>query len=227
MFDEVPLLRKLYADFDRCCTTKPSFNQELYTEIGKTCRNEINAQILQAFVVFNSKILKTNFWKPSKAALSFSLEASFIEAASYPENPYVIFFVISQEFQGFHIRFRDISRGGIRVIKSANRNVFQRNLEGQFAENYDLANTQNKKNKDIPEFGSKGTILLHKEAQANVHVAFQKYVSGLLDLLVFDEKDKIVDHYNKPELLFLGPDENTADLMEWAARYAQSRNYKY
>jgi len=47
-----------------------------------------------------------------------------------------------------------------------NRNVFQRNLEGQFAENYDLARTQNLKNKDIPEFGSKGTILLHKEAQA-------------------------------------------------------------
>lgn len=177
MFDEVPLLRKLYEDFVRCCNTKPTYNKELQQEILKTAKSEINAQILQGFLTFNSKLLKTNFWKPSKAALCFSLEASFLENASFPENPYVIFFVISQEFQGFHIRFRDISRGGIRVIKSANRGAFTRNLEGQLSENYDLAHTQNKKNKDIPEFGSKGTILLHREAQENVHVAFQKYDS--------------------------------------------------
>jgi hypothetical protein len=33
--------------------------------------------------------------------------------------------------------------------------------ESQFQENYGLAFTQNLKNKDIPEFGSKGTILLN------------------------------------------------------------------
>lgn len=48
MFDEVPLLRKLYADFVRCCQEGPSYNQELHVEIAKTCKNEINAQILQA-----------------------------------------------------------------------------------------------------------------------------------------------------------------------------------
>jgi glutamate dehydrogenase len=53
------------------------------------------------------------------------------------------------------VRFRDISRGGIRVIKSANPETIQRNSNGQFSETYDLALTQNKKNKDIPEFGSK------------------------------------------------------------------------
>lgn len=60
-----------------------------------------------------------------------------------------------------------------------------------------------------------------------MQVAFQKYVSGLLDLLVIGPKDNIINHHKKPELLFLGPDENTADLMEWAARYAQSRSYPY
>ena len=31
----------------------------------------------------------------------------------------------------------------------------------------------------------------------------------------------------RPELLFLGPDENSADLMEWAARYSASRDYPH
>jgi glutamate dehydrogenase len=199
----------------------------LHDEIAKHAKNELNVQICRAFLMFNSKLLKTNFWKPSKAALAFSLDASFVEAASYPENPFVIFFVIAQEFQGFHVRFRDISRGGIRVIRSPNAAMFTRNLEGQFSETYNLALTQNLKNKDIPEFGSKGTVLLFKDAQENVQLAFKKYVSGLLDLLVFTPEDRIVDHYQKPELLFLGPDENTADLMEWAAKFAQSRGYKY
>lgn len=73
-----------------------------------------------------------------------------------------------QEFQGFHVRFRDVSRGGIRVIKSTNAEMFQRNANGQFAETYDLALTQNKKNKDIPEFGSKGTILLYPATSASL-----------------------------------------------------------
>jgi len=227
VIDEVRLFPKIFADFVRCCQQKPSYNKELHDEIAKSAKNELNVQICRAFLMFNSKLLKTNFWKPSKAALAFSLDASFVEQASYPENPYVIFFVVAQEFQGFHIRFRDISRGGIRVIKSPNATMFQKNLEGQFSETYNLALTQNLKNKDIPEFGSKGTVLLFKDAQENVQLAFKKYVSGLLDLLVIHEDDRIVDHYKRPELLFLGPDENTADLMEWAARFAQSRGYKY
>ena len=32
--------------------------------------------------------------------------------------------------------------------------------------------------------------------------------------VVIGPNDRIIDHYKKTELLFLGPDENTADLME-------------
>jgi len=49
----------------------------------------------------------------------------------------------------------------------------------------------------------------------------------MLDLLVITEKSHIIDHHKLPEVLFLGPDENTADMMEWAARYAQTRGYRY
>jgi len=229
MLESTNIVRKLYEDFEKCCRIEPKYNSELAIEIKKNARSEIDAQILLGYLTFNAHIRKTNFWKPSKAALSFSLDPSFvIETSLYPENPYTIFFVLGQEFQGFHIRFRDIARGGIRVIKSSHRVAFLKNQEGQFAENYDLALTQNKKNKDIPEFGSKGTVLLNRNAQGKVVIAFQKYIAGLLDLLVIPPGDQfIVDHYKREELLFLGPDENTADLMEWAAKYSQTRGYRY
>jgi glutamate dehydrogenase len=128
-------------------------------------------------------------------------------------------------FQGFHIRFRDISRGGIRLIFSRNQQAYRKNLETVFQENYGLAYTQNAKNKDIPEFSSKGTILLHDNAQDIRKYAFQCYVAALLDLLVLN--DQIIDHYKQPKILFLGPDENTTDLMEWVALYAKKRGYSY
>ena len=54
---------------------------------------------------------------------------------------------------GFHIRFRDVSRGGIRLIKSPSMIVYDRNAASLFEENYNLAFTQQLKNKDIPEGG--------------------------------------------------------------------------
>jgi glutamate dehydrogenase len=138
--------------------------------------------------------------------------------------PYGIFFVCGIDFHGFHIRFRDVARGGIRLIKSSGPEAYNRNLETLFAENYNLANTQNRKNKDLPEFGSKGTVLLNN-AEAQPLLAFQKYVSGLLDLLIRDPT--LTDHYGKEEILFLGPDEGTADYMAWAATYAGKRGYTF
>lgn len=67
--------------------------------------------------------------------------------------------LVGRDFNGFHVRFRDISRGGIRMILSTKDN-YDRNRITQFQENYGLAYTQKLKNKDITESGSKGTILL-------------------------------------------------------------------
>jgi len=55
--------------------------------------------------------------------------------------------------------------------------------------------------------------------------AFNKYVDGLLDLML--NVPGVVDCHGKETLLFLGPDEGTAELMEWAALRARRRGYKY
>ena len=48
-------------------------------------------------------------------------------------------------------------------------------------------------------------------------VAIKKYLHALLDLLVITPGE-IIDYYSLDEVLFLGPDEGTADMMDWASR---------
>jgi len=176
-------------------------------------------------LIFNANILKTNFFCKNKTAISFRLNPAFLAEADVPIVPFGMFLIVGAEFRGFHIRFDDVARGGIRLIRSRNKQQFQRNAETLFDENYNLAWTQQKKNKDIPEGGSKGTILITVESQNRAKVAFSKYIDALLDLLLPNED--IVDFYGKPEIIFCGPDEGTADLMDWAAIHAKSRGYKY
>ena len=138
-----------------------------------------------------------------------------------------MFLVISSEFRGFHLRFRDIARGGIRIVKSRSQEAYAINARSLFDENYNLANTQQRKNKDIPEGGSKGVILLDTEHQNKSKVAFEKYIDSILDLLLPPSspgiKDPIVDLHGQSEILFMGPDENTADLVDWATEHARAR----
>ena len=74
--------------------------------------------------------------------------------------PYAIFFIKGMHFFAFHIRFKDLARGGLRTIlpERAELADFERN--NVFTECYNLAYTQHMKNKDIPEGGAKGVIFL-------------------------------------------------------------------
>ncbi|KAI8921769.1 Glutamate/Leucine/Phenylalanine/Valine dehydrogenase-domain-containing protein [Entophlyctis helioformis] len=200
---------------------------ELMQTIKKTVQNNHELMIFESYLTFNKHVLKTNFYQPTKVALSFRMDPAFLPAIEYPTPLFGMFFVVGSEFRGFHLRFRDIARGGIRIVRSRNREAYSINLRSLVDENYNLASTQQRKNKDIPEGGSKGTILLDITQQDKALVAFEKYVDSILDLLLVGEspgiKEKIVDRYNKPEILFFGPDEGTADMMDWASQHARSR----
>ncbi|OQE13603.1 hypothetical protein PENFLA_c045G04149 [Penicillium flavigenum] len=195
--------------------------------IRGTALNEHDEMVMTSFRVFNSSILKTNFFTPTKVALSFRLKPDFLPEHEYPQPLYGMFLIISSEFRGFHLRFRDIARGGIRIVKSRNGEAYNINARSLFDENYNLANTQQRKNKDIPEGGAKGVILLDADHQDKARVAFEKYIDSILDLLLPPVspgiKDPIVDLHGKDEILFMGPDENTAELVNWATEHARSR----
>ncbi|KAH6661231.1 NAD-specific glutamate dehydrogenase [Truncatella angustata] len=199
----------------------------LKEKISRDVSNEHEEMVMTAFRVFNSAILKTNYFTPTKVALSFRLDPSFLPEIEYPKRLYGMFLVISSEARGFHLRFRDVARGGIRIVKSRSKEAYSINARNIFDENYGLASTQQRKNKDIPEGGSKGVILLDPKQQDKGREAFEKYIDSIIDLLLPAEtpgiKNPIVDLYGRQEIIFMGPDENTADLVNWATEHARAR----
>ncbi|KAJ3101712.1 NAD-dependent glutamate dehydrogenase [Phlyctochytrium planicorne] len=217
--------------YQRLQTTPIMSDDELLDKIRKTVSNHHEYMIFESYLTFNRHVLKTNFYQPTKVALSFRMDPAFLPTVEYPQALYGMFLVIGSEFRGFHLRFRDIARGGIRIVRSRNKEAYSINLRSLFDENYGLANTQQRKNKDIPEGGSKGTILLDISQQDKPKVAFDKYVDAMLDLLIAGEspgiKEKIVDLYGRPEILFFGPDEGTADYMDWASQHAKKRGASF
>ncbi|KAG0676497.1 NAD-dependent glutamate dehydrogenase [Pichia californica] len=201
-------------------------NDEQFEKSLNDISNDGYQTVLKVLYSFNKSILKTNFFITSKIALSFRLNSStFLPKSEYSNTPFGMFFVVGSEFRGFHIRFRDVARGGIRIVLSRSNDAYLKNMRSMFDENYNLASTQQRKNKDIPEGGSKGVILINPgSAQLKQKECFTKYIDSLLDLLIVDpSKEKIVDLYNKPEMLFMGPDENTAGFVDWATLHAKKR----
>ncbi|KAI8377565.1 Glutamate/Leucine/Phenylalanine/Valine dehydrogenase-domain-containing protein [Radiomyces spectabilis] len=240
------LIRLLYANFatvhyvnQREASLQPTIsyqrltkleilsNEELSKKIKAVTSNAHEQLVFESFLTFNKHVVKTNFYQSTKVALSFRLDPSFLPEIEYPNKLYGMFLVVGAEFRGFHLRFRDVARGGIRIIRSRNREAYSINQRTLFDENYALAATQQRKNKDIPEGGSKGTILLDIDQQDKPRVAFEKYVDSVLDLLITGEtpgiKEKLVDLADKQEILFFGPDEGTADYMDWASLHARRR----
>ncbi len=237
------LVRALYASFANVhLAVGPGFERHiiaptptveilsdagLKNRITKEVSNEHEEMVMTAFRVFNNAVLKTNYFTPTKVALSFRLDPSFLPEFEYPRRLHGMFLVISSESRGFHLRFRDIARGGIRIVKSRSKEAYGINARNLFDENYGLASTQQRKNKDIPEGGSKGVILLDPKQQDKAREAFEKYIDSILDLLLPAKtpgiKNPIVDLYGKQEILFMGPDENTADLVDWATLHALER----
>ncbi|KAM6506803.1 NAD-dependent glutamate dehydrogenase [Fusarium falciforme] len=237
------LVRALYASFANVHLgedpevaerlVSPSSSVEILSDdalkdkISKTVNNEHEEMVFSAFRVFNNAILKTNYFTPTKVALSFRLDPSFLPEVEYPKRLYGMFLIISSVSRGFHLRFKDISRGGIRIVKSRSKEAYSINARNLFDENYGLACNQQRKNKDIPEGGSKGVILLDPKQQDRAREAFEKYIDSILDLLVPAQtpgiKNPLVDLYGKEEILFMDPDENTADLGDWATEHARVR----
>ena len=81
-------------------------------------------------------------------------------------------------------------------------------------------------NKDIPEGGSKATILV--EPDAGIDRCVKSFIDSILDLITPDPKTRelVVDRFGLPELLYLGPDENISlRHIEWMVRRAELRKY--
>ncbi len=135
-------------------------------DTGHEMNDTRRKNVLRLMMSFVHNTLKTNFFRNNKTAFSFRLTPQILEdlpfdrKERFPELPYAIFYIKGRYYLGFHIRFKNLSRGGLRTIfpQKMEQMVIERNYV--LSECYSLAYTQNKKNKDIPEGGAKGVIFL-------------------------------------------------------------------
>lgn len=173
---------------------------------------------------FIRAIEKCNYFVPNAKTLAFRLNASLLK--DFPHKPFGLFYIFSEHFFGYHIRFQDLARGGFRSVISKDLKVASTIL----SECYHLAWTQQKKNKDIPEGGAKAVLFL--EPHVDLYSSQKAFVEALVDLVNCDEsgnlkRKEVVDFYKKPEYIYLGPDENMHNSMiEWIANYAKETGYK-
>jgi glutamate dehydrogenase len=135
-------------------------------DTGNERYDTMNQNILKQALYFIEFLLKTNFYRNNKTALSFRLDPKYMDYFPYdrkerfPELPFAIYFIKGSHFLGFHIRFKDLARGGLRTVVPERKEKMISERNYVFLECYGLSYTQQKKNKDIPEGGAKGIIFL-------------------------------------------------------------------
>ncbi|MHC4991192.1 MAG: NAD-glutamate dehydrogenase domain-containing protein [Planctomycetota bacterium] len=229
-----PQVRKIVNLFlDRFDPREPLTEEEFEEQAG-TLEHEVDAEVdledsrtvLHTLLRAVRSVLRTNVYLDFRYGLALRLDPMFLMSEDRPELPYGVFFVHGRSFNGFHVRFRDIARGGLRVIRTPGVDQHAREAERLYDEAYNLAYAQQLKNKDIPEGGSKAAVLLAPDARLRRSV--KGFVDSILDLITPDEetREMVVDRFGQQELLYLGPDENiTPELIEWVVDRARRRGY--
>lgn len=125
--------------------------------------------------------LKTTMYRKNNTAIGYRFdpryldEIPFARKEKFPDLPFAIFFIRGLHFFGFHIRFTDLARGGLRTVYVEQQEKWMSERNTIFAECYQLAYTQHKKNKDIPEGGAKGVIFLDLSDQLEQEVAILRH----------------------------------------------------
>lgn len=175
-------------------------------DTGNESLDQRRKNILMQGMNFITHILKTNFYRQNKSSFIFRLDPSYLDNAPFdrrkifPELPYGIFFFKGMHYLGFHIRFRDLSRGGLRTVIPERRERVLVERNQVFVECYNLAYTQHKKNKDIPEGGAKGVIFLKPDERIEDERAIlskELEESGLTN----EEVSNILERFKKEQKL--------------------------
>ncbi len=207
-----------------CACTEES--SRLTEQIELEVDSQDEAEMLTTLLEAADATLRSNIETADRYALALRINPEFLKAANREELPFGVFFIHGRQFDGFHVRFRDIARGGIRIVRPIGQEQYALETERLYDEVYGLAHAQQLKNKDIPEGGSKGVILAHP--QADFTQVGRAYADALLDLIVPNPAHRVrtVDYLDRDELLYLGPDENISnELITWIVERARHRGH--
>jgi glutamate dehydrogenase len=211
-----------------------------FNERSEIIRNTINELHFESAKTLLNRLLdvchctlKTNFYHEDRYALAFRLDPTLLVSPEGDDPmPHGYMFACGRNFQFFHNRFRDIARGGLRVVTPPNSDQHATESSRIFSECYGLSWAQQLKNKDIPEGGSKAVCLVNtpsipeKSRFLETRRCVRACVDAILDLTVKESTDKMVDYYGKDELIYLGPDEQVVPSdCDWICMRAGERGY--
>lgn len=196
--------------------------------------DEVARQVLSGLIMLWRHTLRTNFYLPDRFGLALRLSPAVIEGISgkpLPDGeqlPHALFFFSGPDMRGFHVRYREMARGGVRLVRARSPEQLEAEAGRLYGEAKNLALSQQYKNKDIPEGGAKAVLLLGPGADPTL--ALKSAVDGLLDLLVGGEDGGslpgVVDLLGRDELVYLGPDEGiTPEHIRWIVCRAGERGY--
>lgn len=100
--------------YQRLQTQLPLSDYELHDKMRRSVTNKHELQVLESFLIFNKyvincevqavlfmayicrHVLKTNFYQPTKVALSFRLAPEFLPEVEYPKKPFGMFMVVGE-----------------------------------------------------------------------------------------------------------------------------------
>ena len=199
---------------------------DLRRRVGDALKVDPDRTVMLTLLDACGGVLRTNFFLPRRFGFSLRLDPTLLRTEKRADLPYGVFFVHGRDFAGFHVRFQDIARGGLRVVRPDSTAQHSRESERLYNEAYGLAFAQQLKNKDIPEGGAKAAVLL--EHGGEVTRSVKSFVDSLLDLIVPAPATKamVVDRLGREEIIYLGPDENiTPEHIEWIVDRARVRGY--
>ncbi len=179
-------------------------------DTGQVVNDLRRKTILKQGLNFIEHTLKTNFYRGNKSSFSFRVDPKYMDHLPYdrrekfPDLPYGIFFIRGMHFIGFNIRFKDLARGGVRTVIPERMEQFLQERNNIFSESYNLAYTQQKKNKDIPEGGAKTVILLEPfEVFSEEEEIFRKEMKADgIEPSLWEEKLKIYRKDHKLDYIF-------------------------
>lgn len=164
-------------------------------------------------------VLQHNLSQKGRQALGAKLSPHLFRSDAQ-EEAHAVLFARGKDCLGFHVRFQDVARGGMRLICPRSLEAHTAESERLYQEAYSLARAQHLKNKDIPEGGAKAAVLVTPGGDATF--CGKSFADTLLDLTVGlpVEPDRPLD------LIYLGPDENVSThLIEWIAKRAAFRGH--
>ena len=191
-------------------------------------------RIIRRYLNLAQQTVRTNYFQPGedgepKPDISFKFNSRGIDELPLPK-PLCEIFVYSPRFEGVHLRFGLVARGGLRW--SDRREDFRTEVLG-------LAKAQQVKNAVIVPVGSKGGFVLKKAPPPSDRDAYLKegvavykaFVSALLDVtdnLVGDKvvpPQRVVRKDNDDPYLVVAADKGTATFSDYANEVARQYGF--